>query len=471
MRLGTESLEPCGELMEDTRRSLISKLTDRLGARKLVWVGTRGHDAVSLLELPQFSESYSIIAPLGAVSLPVDFALEEVSRHRVDLDTYNIDEDWSLPAQELRTRLLNSLNEPTVIMAYRPFALLSALCYPRSAFVTYLGMFHERQAVFEHKPWVESELRKFGVPVIPWKYFADADRTQLEEEIAALGTVVLRTNRSDGGAGLKVISSSDQISAAMPKTKDGFFAAAPYLKAHVSVNINVCVFGDGSLTLHPPSVQLIGIEECTRRRFGYCGNDFAAIKDLDPRVLSELESVTRKSGQWLYSQGYLGAFGLDALVRDGEVLLTEINPRFQGSSLLSARIDKQLERPSVFFCHLAAYLRLPAPSSIPLVEIVRAQTACSQILLHNNQGVNISGSSGVSANGNFEIELSPSPLISVHPNATVLRAISTRQVTRDGQTLDSLSMQSLAAHFALTSPDKTSEMLEAKESCATQEVT
>src|SRR5262245_25142334 len=123
--------------MELSRRSLIGALTDRLGASKLVWVGTRGYDAVSLLDLPQFSESYGIIAPLGAVSLDTDFALEEVSGKRVDLDTYKIDNDWSPPVQKLRRRLLNSLNEPAVVVAYRPSALLSALCYPRSDFVTY----------------------------------------------------------------------------------------------------------------------------------------------------------------------------------------------------------------------------------------------------------------------------------------------------------------------------------------------
>jgi hypothetical protein len=403
------------------------------------------------MELPQFSESYGIIAPLGAVSLNVDFALERISRQRVDLDTYKSDDDWSEPAKELRRSVLNSLNEPTVVVAYRPFALLSILCYPRSDFVTYLGMFHERQAAFEHKPWVETELRKLGVPIIPWKYFADEDAKQLEEEITALGIVVLRTNRSDGGAGLKVISSRDTASVTMPKTRDGFLAAAPYLRSHVSVNINACIFGNGDLSFHPPSVQLIGIDGFTRRQFGYCGNDFSAIRSLDGKTLAELESVTRRTGHWLYSQGYLGAFGLDALVHGEDVLLTEVNPRFQGSSLLSARLDKSMDRPDVFLCHIAAYLGLPAPSPIPLTDLVRLQPSYSQIILHNNHASSICGPVVINSPSNFEFELLAGPEISVNPNATVLRAVSPRQVTEDGQKVDAAAYEFLAEYLALTS--------------------
>ena len=433
--------------MKVTRQQLIRALQDRLGARKLVWVGTRGQDGASLLELPQFSEAYSIIAPLGSVSLAVDFSLEEASGQRVDLDTYKLDDDWTPPAQKFRSLLLNSLTEPAVVVAYRPFALLSALCYPRSDFVTYLGMFHERQATFEHKPWVESELRKIGIPVIPWRYFATEDRIQLEEQVAALGTVVLRTNRSDGGAGLTVISGRKEACAQIPQTKDGFFAAAPYLSAHIPLNINACIFRDGGVTLHPASLQLIGIKECSRRRFGYCGNDFSAIKELEGTVIAKLEAVTMMTARWLYSQGYLGAFGLDALVHNEEVLLAEINPRFQGSSLLSARLDKSLERPDIFLCHLASYMYQPTPPFISLIDLVRHQDECSQILLHNNGERSYRASFDYfSANG-LEIELCPARGISIHPDATIARAIVRGRVTQDGRGIDRSFLESIKSYL------------------------
>jgi ATP-grasp domain len=421
--------------VEAARRKLIRDLQDRLGARKLVWVGTRGYDSSCLMDLPQFSESYAIIAPLGSVSLAVDFALEEVSGQRVDLDTYKIDDDRSEPAQELRRRLLDSLNEPAAVLAYRPSALLSALCYPRSDFVTYLGMFHERQATFEHKPWVENELRRRGLPIIPWRYFAKEDRQRLEEEVTSLGALVVRANRSDGGAGVKAISSPDEIAAHISDSRDGFVAATPLLEPHVPLNVNACVFQDGTISLHPASMQLIGIEACTRRRFGYCGNDFAAIKDLDSELLQQFDSITRRAGRWLWSQGYLGAFGVDALVHQGRLLLAEINPRFQGSSLLSARIDRAMGRPDLFLCHLAAHLGLAAPPDRRLSEIVQEQGSFAQVVYHNLQ-TEAALAEVPDLVGDLALELIPSADVRVHPNATVWRVLVPGAVTRNGRTID-----------------------------------
>lgn len=422
--------------MEVSRKNLISILTDRLGARKLVWVGTRGHDAASLMELPQFSESYAIIAPLGSLSLAVDFALEEVSGRRVDLDTYKIDDDRSEPAQELRRRLLNSLTEPTVVLAYRPSALLSAICYPRREFVTYLGMFHERQATFEHKVWVENELRLCGIPIIPWRYFAEEDRQRLEEEIAAGGTLVIRANRSDGGAGVRAISKPEDIGEHISDAGDGFIAASPLLEPHISLNINACIFREGTISLHSPSMQLIGIRECTQRRFGYCGNDFAAIKDIDQELLFKFETLVRGAGQWLWSQGYLGAFGMDALIYNGKVLLTEINPRFQGSSSLSARIDRAMGRNDLFLCHLAAHLGFGAPTTRALIDIVKEQAGWAQMIFHNKSAEAVRVRCYGADSSKLDFELIPSSLIHVEPDATLFRVLAAEGITRNGCTIE-----------------------------------
>lgn len=432
------------------RQGMIAKLKDKIGFRKLVWVGTRGHDARALLDFPQLTEVYGITAPLGSVSVRVDFAVEQISKIRVDLDVYCIDSDRSEPANHLRRLLLASLTVPTVIVAYRPLALLSALCYPRSDFVIQAGMFHERQLTFEHKPWVETELRREGIAAIPWRYYADEDRQRLEEHVIANGPLVVRTNRSNGGAGLTVISSPKEVALQMPQTKDGFLAAAPLLEPHIPLNVSACVFPDGTVSLHPPSLQLIGITECTRRRFGYCGNDFAAIKDLDTPLLAKLELLTRKTGRWLWSQGYLGAFGVDALVYDRSLLLTEVNPRFQGSSLLSARIDRNMDRPDVFLCHLASHLQEPPPSQVSLAELVREQDTYSQIILHRQDASPLRVGPYQTGEGNFEVELSPARDVLVHPDATVLRAVAHGEITSDGRSLTREVHKRLCECFGMT---------------------
>ena len=93
---------------------------------------------------------------------------------------------------------------------------------------------------------------------------------------------------------------------------------------------------------------MIGIPGSTLNTFGYCGNDFTRIRELDVTVLQALQEMTIRAGRWLSSMGYVGAFGVDALLHEGEVFLTEVNPRYQGSSLLSSHLDAALDRPDVF---------------------------------------------------------------------------------------------------------------------------
>jgi len=441
-----------------TRRELVRRVQARLGKRKLVWFGTRGEDVQALLDLPQFSEVFSLIAPFGSVSMKVDVCLEQLSGRRLDLDTYDIDQDKSAEARELRRTLFRSLGEPAVVVPYRPLAFLSSVQYPRSEYIEYLGLFHERQAPFEHKPWVESELKRLGVPVVPWRYFTDDDRMRVQEQVDAIGAVVLRTNRSDGGVGLKLVRTAEELVEAWQPLPDGFLAAAPFLTPHTPLNINVCVFFDGSVTLHTPSLQLLGISGCTGRSFGYCGNDFGAVlEQIEPRHLDDLEEITVRAGQWLADKGYLGAFGVDAMVHDGSVYLVEINPRFQGSSALSAKIDCEQDRPDIFLCHLAAFLGISLGWQPSLRDIVGAQPRFAQIICHNAADTPLHSRWGAGmTHDEFTYSLVPPRTVTVDPEAILFRAWTHRPVTQNGFSVDEIS-RSLIEHRLATCFEKTED--------------
>jgi hypothetical protein len=306
-------------------------------------------------------------------------------------------------------------------------------------------MFHERQATFEHKPWVESELRNLGVPIIPWRYFADEDRLRLQEELLSNRVLVLRANRSDGGAGLGAVETEDEIPRRLSGNADGFLAAAPLLEPHIPLNASACVFRDGSVTFHPPSIQLIGLQQCTNRRFGYCGNDFGAVKDLDWKLIRDLGLLIEEIGRWLHSEGYIGAFGVDALLYQGRVLLTEINPRFQGSSALCARIDRAADRPDLFVSHLAAHLGLPSSLTPSLHDIVQDQPDWAQIVMHNRltKPVRLGRSEG--DRPGIDQQLVPDLDVDILPDATICRIAVVQRASSDGRTLEPGIMEALDA--------------------------
>lgn len=401
--------------------------------KKLVWFGTRGADSRSLLALDHFKELFCIIAPLNALALQTEMCLEAQKGERVDLDAYTIDEDNSDEVKELHHRLYDSLAEPACLVPYRPSSFLSSIYFPRSQYVDYLGLFHELQDPFEHKPWVELELKKLGVKIIPWEYITEKDLNIVRERVQT-GGYVLRSNRSDGGAGLRLLQDAEEVEASWLYQRDHFLAMAPFLWPNVPINVNAVLFENGEVSLHPPSLQIIGIPECTRRKFGYCGNDFAYIAELPDEILDKMENYVRTAGRWMRKQGYLGAFGVDALLYEGEVYITEINPRFQGSSDMSSWLDLDMDRPDMFLDHIAAFLGLePLEHTLSLRELARQQKKLSQIIYHNiydypvrRNAVDPPESSAA------RFMLMPEPGILVHPEAILFRAVIERSVTDTG---------------------------------------
>lgn len=350
------------------RPTLLGAVERALDGRQLVWFGTRGDDIDSIAQLGGFTAAFSIIARYDRRHSVESHALEDLTGHRVDLDAYDIDDEVDHAAMaEFRRHALRILSARSAVFTYRPSALVSALCFARRDRARYLGMFKDHQAAFEHKPWVESSLSDQQLPAVPWTYVADEDQLETLHFLDD-GPVVLRRSRTSGGAGLIRVEDRRDLPGHWPDEPEAYVSVAPYIEDGVPINVGAVVWKDG-ITLHPASVQLIGTAGCTSRPFGFCGNDFSAIASMDDRILDEVEASTRRVGEWLRAHGFLGAFGVDYLVKDGLPLFIEVNPRFQGSTHLSCQISVEMGESCILLDHLGASLGLPAPVSRPLARL------------------------------------------------------------------------------------------------------
>jgi hypothetical protein len=349
------------------RATLIRAIDTTLGKRQLVWFGTRGDDIEGVADIPQFAASFSIISRYARRHSVHGVALEDLSGARVDLDAYDIDAEPDREAfAEFRHAALVTLSDPSAVFTYRPSTLVSALCFARRDRCRYIGMFKDHQSAFEHKPWVESAVADLGIPGIPWTYVADEDQVQSLRYLDE-GPIMLRRSRTSGGTGLVRVDRRDDLEALWLHESESFVSVAPYIDGGVPVNIGGVVWQDG-VTVHPASLQLIGIPTCTTRPFGYCGNDFGAVSDLDAGLLDTIQLRVEEIGRWLRSNGYRGAFGVDLLVKDGVPLFIEVNPRFQGSTHASCQLSIELDESCILLEHLAACLGLGAPPSRRLVD-------------------------------------------------------------------------------------------------------
>jgi hypothetical protein len=364
------------------RKALIHEIRERLDGVQLVWVGTRGDDVESACDLPELAASFSIIGAYNRRASIESMALEDLTGRRVDLDEFDIDSD---PRSEhmvaFRRALLSVLSRRSALFTYRPSTFVSAVCFARRDRCRYLGLFGDHQSAFDHKPWVETAVADLGIPHIPWTYVADDDQLETLRYLED-GPIMLRPSRTSGGVGLVRVDDIARLGTLWPSQDEAYVSVAPFVSGAVPVNVGAVAWRDG-VTVHHASVQLIGTPGCTNRPFGYCGNDFGAVQELGSAELDAIEKHTVTIGHWLRRHGYIGAFGIDFLVKDGVPLFTEVNPRFQGSTRASCQLSVERGESCLLLEHLAALLGREAPPSAPLVEQSRSVDRFGHFVVHN----------------------------------------------------------------------------------------
>jgi hypothetical protein len=153
--------------MARARASALKYISQRLGDRELIWGGLRSDDIEAISDLRQLAGSFAIVGghDRGGAVPSLDF--EDLSGARVDLDNWDIDDHLDTPAaHEFREAILRRLADPTALLPYRPSRFLSAIMFARRDRCLDLGLFGAHQAMFEHKPWVETMVASLGLPQV-----------------------------------------------------------------------------------------------------------------------------------------------------------------------------------------------------------------------------------------------------------------------------------------------------------------
>lgn len=416
------------------REQLQAKLEKTFANRDLIWFSGHGFDAKPLLQFCGLHSVFSLVCPLNSPAVPQEFCIEQIEGRR-DSARFDLDGPPEPGLAELRSSLRNALSRPSILFTNQPSRFVISCVYPNLATAEYLGLAYEQLNLFEQKTWVETQLGKAGVSVMPWQYVAEGDLAAIERALGA-GPVVTRRNESRGGSGFQLLEEMPLPEGKPRRNRDGLFAIAPYLKDSLPLNVNACVFPDGSVTLHSPSVQLIGIEECTSRPFGYAGNDFAAIRQLEDRFLDQLEAMVLQVGRWLHRQGFLGAFGVDALLDGDQLYFVELNPRFQGSTLISTELDALLGLPDIYLDHAAAFQSQAPLPRLSMRDMAHEQPQIAHVVSTNQQDSPVQITGAVESLTGVEVSELPARQVAVAPGAYLFTMKARHQVTSDGRHLD-----------------------------------
>lgn len=420
-----------------SRRRALAAISRSLGRRELIWGGLRADDVEAISDLEQLAGSFSIIGGYqrgGAVPSLVDY--EDLTGVRHDLDAWDIEDHSDDPAtHHFREAMLRCFTVPTALLPYRPSSFLSSIVLARRDLCLDLGLFAAHQALFEHKPWVETQLARLKIPQLRWRYYADEEKS-IVRRLLRQGPVMLRVSRSSGGVGLVRVEDPDLLEERWPHRPEALVSVAPFLDGAMPLNIGATVWTDG-VTISHPSVQLIGVRDCAARPFGYCGNDFGLASELDIGVLDTIEGSVLQIGRWLHRFGYLGTFGVDFLLHEGVPLFTEINPRFQGSTHASSQISSEAGESCVMLDHLAAVLGQSAPARRPLRDLARSLPDFSHFVIHwQDQPAEVEGRTARSVleseAGACRVDVVTKSGVRIEPGGVFMRVTTRTKVTSSG---------------------------------------
>ena len=176
---------------------------------------------------------------------------------------------------------------------------------------------------------------------------------------AGLGTdLVVQLPYGDSGKTTFFIGNEDAWSAAAAKEP----VATEELKVmrridHRAIAVEAVLTRYGTL-VGPLMNDITGHQELTPYRGGWAGNDYPATLTAEQK--QRARQLTRKLGDQLAGQGYLGFFEVDYLVdtASGELYLGELNPRISGISPMTNVTAGAYADMPLFLFHLLEYLDL-----------------------------------------------------------------------------------------------------------------
>jgi biotin carboxylase len=200
-----------------------------------------------------------------------------------------------------------------------------------------------------------------GVPSVPNVLGRAPSYPELIElaATARLGTdLVVQMPYGDSGKTTFFIASADSWAAAAAKEP----LAAEELKVmrrieHRAIAVEAVLTRHGTL-VGPLMNDITGHPELTPYRGGWAGNDYPAT--LTDAQKQRARHLTRRLGDQLAGEGYVGFFEVDFLVdtQSGELYLGELNPRISGISPMTNVTAGAYADMPLFLFHLLEYLDL-----------------------------------------------------------------------------------------------------------------
>jgi hypothetical protein len=315
----------------------LSQLKDALSNCRgtWAWVGQRGIDALAVLDFISvdagfccdFGEVYERLWPEKSL-----FSVEKDLGRRENWGNQDLEMLWEGPTRKKIETYICGMKEPVNAVCYRSLKVLE-----KDRRFRVLAPPLMLKDLFDNKLQQLELFSMLGVKTPPTFGCSLAETTFINAVDIFNGPFVVQPPVGSSGENTYFVKDETDFE----RVKD---ILEPSLRVKISRYLPVPSLNGHCVVLKTrnglrsiaacPSVQIVGTSGCTSRAEIYCGNDFSAVGSVPKSIREEVCTIMEKIGLFMGAKGFLGLFGMDFLLNGDEVLALEINPRFQGSTML-----------------------------------------------------------------------------------------------------------------------------------------
>ncbi len=352
------------------------------------WVGQRGVDAYGVLDfLPveaafccDFGAGYSDFWSNEAL-----FSVEKEIKRRENWGNQDLEKLWQEPVRQRIEKYIGRLKAPINTVCYRSLAALET-----DRRFRVLAPSLALKDRFDDKLRQLALFSEMGIETPPTRVCRLSETSFAQASAELDGPFVVQPPVGSSGENTYFVNHAndfDDVRAVLGidrPLKLSKYLPVPSLNGHGIVlktaqgleAIAVC-----------PSVQIVGAHGCTTRAEIYCGNDFAAADRVAASIREEICTIMEKVGLFMGRQGFLGIFGMDFLLSGNEVLALEINPRFQGSTMLLSLLQYDRGEVPLALLHVMQFMDLisdlPRQTLEQLKRSYRAPYSGAHLIVHS----------------------------------------------------------------------------------------
>ncbi len=304
---------------------------------------------------------------------------------------------------DLAKKFLSEIKEPFKFVVYKSMGKFEETLEKNGW--DFVGNKRNVRDKYENKKYFKELLRELGVKTIPGENYEIKDLNyKIIEEYKQkynVEKIVLQIAEATwgGGTGTFFIENEEDYKKYETRTLELFDKLKDTEKEIRSVNVAPFITGISSSVpccatkygtfVGSIQTQLVDVPEVNAKlnnRSGvYSGHDWV-VNEFSEKSQKQADHIAKKFGDYIYSQGYKGIFGIDLIVdKDGEVWPVECNPRETDAFPLILML--QMEKGTIPFQVFHNLEHLDIPYEINFEEIdktYKQKYNASQLVMYNN---------------------------------------------------------------------------------------